>query len=89
MNDGEILTGLEIEIALGYKAQQAWNLYIREYMESKNQEIFDKFIAGDVDSIYELKHFQMVLKTFEDEIKGDIERGEFAKQQIKLNNLTG
>jgi hypothetical protein len=31
----------------------------------------------------------MVLKTFEDEIKGDIERGEFAKQQIKSNNLTG
>lgn len=74
------------EISIGNRAANAYNTYLKEYIEAQSKALFLKFVqpTTSIDEAIEIKRLQTSIAMLEYDIKQDIETGKLALMQ--LNN---
>jgi hypothetical protein len=84
MNNMERSDKLELEIHLGEKAAKAYNLWLMDYIKTQGTLMFDEFKNATPDE-YSLLHAKInALTAIEYAIKQDIQTGEMARKQLKV-----
>lgn len=80
---------LEQEVESARRAEQAYNLYLKEYIRLQNEFLFAKFIDPNTSSeeAIAIRHTQRAFNALQEGILQDIETGKLAT--ISLNKLNG
>jgi len=79
------MTDVHAEIAKGTKAKHAYELYVREFIERVNSQIYENFThcpLGDDTTILEIKRLHAALAALEQAVLSDIETGRMAELQL-------
>ena len=77
MND---LDQLEKEQTLGRKAQQAYDSWLRNYLDTQSVLYFEEFKTSQ--DLMEIRYKMNALMTIEVAVKKDIETGKLASKQL-------
>lgn len=75
------------EVALSIRAEHAYNMYIKSFLQRKADDLFAAFCTvsvTDTESVMEIKRQQVALKALEINILADIETGMLAQTQLEL-----
>lgn len=73
------------EIALGTKAKHAYELYVRDFIERVEKQLYDNFQAcpvGQDETVLEIKRLSAALAALKQAILSDIETGRMAELQL-------
>lgn len=83
----ENLYKLQDEISLGGRAQNAYDLYVKQHIEKIRTQIFESFSSADIsdEEVLKLKRLAMAINGLETSILSDIEGAKIAT--IQLNKL--
>ena len=75
---------VEYEIEFGRKAKTAYDLYVEDFLEAKNNELRNEFIncEADPDQLMHLKNLQMTLVELQTAIQSDIDTGQMASKML-------
>lgn len=75
---------LHKEIALGKKAQQAYDSYLKDYFARRREGLFSNFIEAqmDDDQIIGLKRVTDALLALETSVQTDIQNGQLAEAEL-------
>lgn len=75
---------LHRDIALGKKAQQAYDLYLKDYFTRCREGLFSNFIEAsmDDDQIIGLKRVTDALVALETSVQTDIQNGQLAEAEL-------
>ena len=85
MNE-EHLEIIEREIEYGKKANTAYDLYIKDFIDDARNRIFEAFEElniSDTDGLLQLKLMQSSIKALEDSVLSDIESKKLAEKQLQ------
>lgn len=76
---------LNERIALGARASQAYELYVKQFISAQRKIIFQQFSTEpfNIEVIAELKRCDMALSSLEGQIQADIAYGKKATQELK------
>lgn len=81
---------LEDEVSKGRQAKQAYDIFIKGYIEDKKYSIFTNFCEGssiDPDFLSECKRLMILLNNMEQQVLTIIETGELASKTLGDENV--
>jgi len=85
LQNKDLDTQLKDEMALGHKAEAAYEGYVKDHVAYTNQRLYQEFLSTSVtetDRILEIKRLQSALRGLEISILNDIETGKMAAKQF-------
>jgi len=71
---------LHAEVAIGSKAQQAYDVYMKNYFDKFKESITERMYNNE--DLFDLKNEITAIKTLEEIILRDIETGQLAFKQL-------
>lgn len=79
---------LQDEIARGGRAQQAYDLYLKDHFETVRKQLFDSFCRPDVDdeNTLNIKKLALAINGLENSIMSDIDNAKVALKQLEEVN---
>ena len=79
---------LKEELHNADRAERAWSLYLKDYVERKNAEYYNEFInTNDMTKAMEIKRLQMALKEFTQDILSTMDTGKLARKQLEQGGI--
>jgi hypothetical protein len=80
----ELTLKLEEEIAKGQRAGRAYNLYVKQFLETNFRELYDAFLnASTAEDALEIRRLVIANKELELTIVRDIDTCKMAKKQLE------
>lgn len=84
MKDLQLVGKLNEEVREGHKAQTAYELFLKGFIEIQRQQCYNQFISVDSDeSALFIKQYAGALTALETELLSTIDSGNMAKQQLE------
>lgn len=83
MDKQEKRAKLEEEIALGQRATRAYELYLKNFLDTNFRELYVAFINYPEQDILALKHLVTANKELELTIQRDMDTGKLATKQLE------
>jgi hypothetical protein len=79
---------LQEQTNVGNKAQSAYNMYLKSYLDQAYSDLFSDFMSANILELREILNVRIALDILSDKIHADIENGKYAAQQLKTNGGT-
>ena len=79
---------LQEQTYVGNKAQSAYNMYLKSYLDQAYSDLFSDFMSANILELREILNVRIALDILSDKIHADIENGKYAAQQLKTNGGT-
>lgn len=89
MDNSEMLDRFKNEVSLGKKAEQAYNGFIKPFIEDRKVTLFESFCEasiGEPEVLMEAKRLVTVICDLDDEIQGVINTGKLAAKSLAEYN---
>jgi hypothetical protein len=74
---------LQEQVNLGNKAQSAYNMYLKAYLDNTYSDLFSVFMtASTISELEEILNTRIALDILSEKVHTDIENGKYAAQQL-------
>lgn len=83
----ELYIKLNEEAGIGRNAQKAWDVYVKDFIIKRNNEIFESFCnAMNDEEVISIKKEHNALAELENSLRSDIVTGKMAQKQLDDDN---